>query len=528
MLDRRDTPNPINLDTLLKSVFRQPVTWLNGNPDTSLEVNWVSLSLEIWQPGDILLMPAEDFSVKFARQASSFAIPALVLLGDTRVNPQTIEFNFPVVQIESKENITLVQRDLVKAITNELAAINDRKLQVHEKLTKLAADGAQLEGIARAMGEISRRGVIIQDKRLNILAEYPIQDLEDSWLMITEQLSELESLPTALQDRKLAGKNPVTMQQQLSGGLSRVISPVIVNNVARGYLTLIGLEGTLDNLDRVVAEEGSLICALEMSRAKAVRETEKKLQSDLLTALIQEDLSPRDASLWIQAMGLDQNLAHVAMQFAWDVATPPSRRRLETLINGEIVQSGVHAIVNPAGKNVICFCEISAEEINPKRAVELGQKVITQAKGEYPQADVRCGIGTPATDLNKWHLSFGEAGLALEMAFRLQAEKPLLYADLSVYRLLMLLEHNPELAIFKQDILGLLLRQESKSDLINTLESYFQNNGNLSRTAEALFIHRNTLTYRLEKISEITHWDLSNPDTALAVQLALRIHRMTK
>ena len=168
------------------------------------------------------------------------------------------------------------------------------------------------------MQEISRHGVLIQDKRLNILAECPTLDLEDSWLVISEQFTEIENLPEALQDRKLAGQTPATVQQELSGGISRVITPITVNNVARGYLSLVGLQGTLDALDRMVAEEGALICAMEMSRAKAIRETEKKLQSDLLTALIQQDLSPRDASLWVQAMGLDQQQAHVAMQFAWD------------------------------------------------------------------------------------------------------------------------------------------------------------------------------------------------------------------
>jgi len=59
-----------------------------------------------------------------------------------------------------------------------------------------------------------------------------------------------------------------------------------------------------------------------------------------------------------------------------------------------------------------------------------------------------------------------------------------------------------------------------------TLEAFFEQKGNLSQTAKVLFIHRNTLSYRLKQISEITGFDLKNCDTALSVQLALKIYRM--
>jgi len=112
------------------------------------------------------------------------------------------------------------------------------------------------------------------------------------------------------------------------------------------------------------------------------------------------------------------------------------------------------------------------------------------------------------------------------MATRLKENKPLYYPDLSVYRLLLLLETNPELKAFQEDTLGALLLHEKKNEFIRTLEAFFKQKGNLSQTAEVLFIHRNTLSYRLKQISEITGLDLKNCDTALAVQLALKIYQM--
>ena len=95
-----------------------------------------------------------------------------------------------------------------------------------------------------------------------------------------------------------------------------------------------------------------------------------------------------------------------------------------------------------------------------------------------------------------------------------------------MYRLLFQFEHNPELLAFQEEILGPLLAYEGGRDLIQTLEAYFEHNGNLTHAAEALFVHRNTLIYRLERIAGIAGLDLDKPETRLAVQLALHIYRM--
>jgi purine catabolism regulator len=225
-------------------------------------------------------------------------------------------------------------------------------------------------------------------------------------------------------------------------------------------------------------------------------------------------------------MALDLDQAHVALRFAWDGPTPPSRRRLETLISGEVSRQRLTVVTNPMGGEVVCFCQESSDSARPEAAFALGKAVGEQGRHEYPKTPLRCGIGAPAREISTWRTSFRQAGQALEMARRLGAREPLFFPDLSVYRLLLQLEHSPELISFQEEILGPLLAHESSDELISTLEAYFQHNNNVSQTAEALYIHRNTLVYRLERIAAIANLDLDEPETRLAVQLALRIYRM--
>jgi DNA-binding PucR family transcriptional regulator len=77
-------------------------------------------------------------------------------------------------------------------------------------------------------------------------------------------------------------------------------------------------------------------------------------------------------------------------------------------------------------------------------------------------------------------------------------------------------------------MLGRLLAydRQHNTDLVATLRAYFEQNANASETARKLYVHRNTLNYRLQRISEISGLDLGSPDTRLALQVALRIHSL--
>ena len=66
------------------------------------------------------------------------------------------------------------------------------------------------------------------------------------------------------------------------------------------------------------------------------------------------------------------------------------------------------------------------------------------------------------------------------------------------------------------------------TDLVHTLEVFFEQNANASQTARALYVHRNTLNYRLQRIVEISGLDLNDAEARLAFQLALKVHQVAQ
>ena len=519
------TPSPTIKD-LFRLAFSAPVVWLSEGTNERPHLNWVVTNVEEAQQGDILLLSTVSNAAKMLLRARELGTAAVIFLGDESPSEKVLPEGLAVVAMPGRNNAQTIQRLLLTALINQRVALVEQGVRIHVQLSQIEAEGNGIAGLVNAMAEISGRGVVVQDKRLSIPAHQAPGALKRSWNKILASLSSLESLPKSLRDRKLAALHAVTVEQNLADGFTRLVAPITVGGMARGYLSLIGAAGTLDALDSLVVEQGALVCAVEMSRTKAVREAEKRLKGDLLNALLQENLSPQDAQLWAQNMGLDLSEAHIAMRFAWLGASPPSRRRLETLISGEVTRLGLKVIVNPMGSEIVCFCQLPRGLRQPDMALQLAQAVLDQGGREYSDTLVLCGLGAPSNDISEWRSSFRQAGQALEFSRRFREKRPLYFPDLSVYRLLIQLENSPELIAFQEEMLGGLLASDGARELIHTLQVYFEHNGNLSQAAEALFVHRNTLIYRMERIANLTGANLDDPEIRLAMQLALHIFRM--
>jgi purine catabolism regulator len=523
----------MSLADLLAALPVGSYEWVAGGDLAAITlIHWVSCDPSMARAGDLLLLDSGDKKNPLDPTVLSQAASAVAITGIGDFDRMSLAGK-PVVLIKfssppdsnNQTDLRSVHQFLLRALLSQKSLLLERGVQIQTRLNQIAAHGEGLTGLVAAMREMTQHGILVQDKRLWPIASSPSVALRSIWEDLLEQLADFSTLPETLRDRRQAGEFPSLAAEELPGGLERAVVPIVVDDMARGYLSAIGLAGELDRTDRLVIEQGALVCAVEMARAKAVRETEKRLHGDLLSAMLHQTLSTRDARLWARNMGLDLEQQHTALRLAWE-APAPSLRRLETLVNGEVARSGSRAIVSLVSAEVICICESPRQAGRPTAAIALAQAVVDLAAKEFPGAVVRCGIGTPAGDLGDWQLSFRQAGQALEMARRLGERKPLYYMELSVYRLLLQLEDNPDLKAFLRETLGPILAHENADELLNTLEEYFAHNANLSQTAEALFIHRNTLTYRLERIASISLLDLDNPDTRLAVQLALHIQRM--
>ncbi len=103
-------------------------------------------------------------------------------------------------------------------------------------------------------------------------------------------------------------------------------------------------------------------------------------------------------------------------------------------------------------------------------------------------------------------------------------------ADLAIYTILFDPAKAGTLQAFLDRSLGRLIDHDLHrgTDLMGTLTAYFANSSNFARTARALHIHTNTLTKRIDRISSLLGTDWQQPDVALNLQLAVRLHGLAQ
>ena len=102
-------------------------------------------------------------------------------------------------------------------------------------------------------------------------------------------------------------------------------------------------------------------------------------------------------------------------------------------------------------------------------------------------------------------------------------------AMISNPRLLILDEPSLGLApIFIDEIFGDISLIDFDEETLTTINKFFENNLNVSETSRQLFVHRNTLVYRIEKIQKSTGLDLRNFDDALTFKIALMVANYMK
>jgi purine catabolism regulator len=310
-------------------------------------------------------------------------------------------------------------------------------------------------------------------------------------------------------------------------GLARLIAPIVNREVGRGYLSFIAPAGTFDEIDNLTLDHGAVVCALEMARAKAISEIEKKLRGDFLDSLMIGTVGEAEAMAEGDRFGHDMIVPHIALVVTWVGDKRPSNRRLETLVNG-LLAGRQNNVLSRLRENELRLFYSTDSSAPVQGARQLAEEIQQEARKEYPDSRLAIGIGSLAMRINDWRGSYREAAQAADIARRLQSDTPLYIGDLGIYTFLAHPDYRDDLRALRDSTIGNLINYEERqrADLLQTLEAFFQCHGNHTQTAELLSVHRNTLFYRMNRIAEITGLDLNQPDVRLAVHLALKIHRL--
>ena len=441
-------------------------------------------------------------------------------------------YGIPILIVPATHSIRQIERIIISLLVDRNNQLDRRGMQIYRELTEISSRNEGISALIGAIARLTGKSTLIQDKYLRLMESEIQSDLPYTvWEEIETYLKTINSLPTDMQDRHRVKdiNHPVMLQGLPVPKYARLIAPIVTKEIGRGYLSIIGTEDDLDEIDYLVAEHGALACALEMAKQKAISETEKRLRGTFLDRLLNGDVNQTEAVRQGERLNHNMNLPHIAIALRWLGEKTPSVRRLETIVNKVVTTEQARALVwhRERERQVIVFH--ATDKDDPiDTSMSLANRFVEAVRNQYPSIKVAIGLGQTAHEISNWRNSHRDAEQALELAGRLQTDTPLYIADLGVYQLILGLSDQDRLIEFCDKTLGKLIEYDLRqhADLLQTLEAFFYCHGNLSQTAERLIVHRNTLLYRMNRINQIAHIDLDRPETRLALHLALTIRRL--
>jgi len=160
-----------------------------------------------------------------------------------------------------------------------------------------------------------------------------------------------------------------------------------------------------------------------------------------------------------------------------------------------------------------------------QRNLEATAKTIVDTVSSEFLMKVNIGIGTVVTTVKDLARSFKDAQVALEVGKVFDTEKNIInYETLGIGRLIYQLP-STLCEMFLQEVFKRGSLESLDRETLMTIQSFFENNLNVSETSRKLFVHRNTLVYRLEKIKKLTGLDLREFDHAITFKVALMVKK---
>jgi carbohydrate diacid regulator len=157
--------------------------------------------------------------------------------------------------------------------------------------------------------------------------------------------------------------------------------------------------------------------------------------------------------------------------------------------------------------------------------IEQMARIIVDTLSTEAMSRVYVAVSTVVNDLKNVSNSFKEARLAQEVGKIFETEKQIVnYERLGIGRLIYQLP-LPLCRIFVNEMLQGFNIDDIDDEMLTTVTKFFENDLNVSETSRDLFIHRNTLVYRLDKLQKITNLDLRKFTDAITFKITLMVNR---
>lgn len=388
----------------------------------------------------------------------------------------------------------------------------------------LASSKHGLEGIAGKLSEILAHPVIITDPLHRVKAS-TAEEVDPDYGEIVIHLHLEQDFEQLFFDCVLS----------FNGDFHEAIGHrIFFNNQNHGYIfTLLkeadGKKRLIEGYESLIKYAASL-CSMQIQKEKEIKAERFQFKNAFLFDLLYGNLKKREDILAFgDIWNWDFLQPHAVLVFAIKDFNYYSsdRQLLQTLrytVEQALIQNGIQPITFSKQNEIAVIFPKDTDSKNQQKEKEFIAFVMQQAKKTDLNERVACGIGKTYNNPEELYKSYQEAKVAYELGRLLDVDMPA-FANMGLETILY--KHDLQaLKEFYQYVLGDLLNQDEDGELMYTLESLAKHQFDIKQTSEALFLHRNTLRYRMKKIEEILDIKLDDLNNRLNIIAAFKIKQL--
>ena len=271
--------------------------------------------------------------------------------------------------------------------------------------------------------------------------------------------------------------------------------------------------------DDELAQKYASVLAVSLSSIKQYYD-EKYDRGNFIKNVILDNILPGDIYLKARELHFNNDVSRVVVLIR---ITEHVDISVYDIIQNLFPDKNKDFVINLNETDIALIKEVKPN-VDPRDLEKLARSIADSLGAEY-YSHVLVGIGTTVEGIKDLARSFREAQVALEVGKVFDTEKTIVsYDNLGIARLIYQLP-TTLCEMFLKEVFKRGSIESLDQETLFTIHKFFENNLNVSETSRKLFVHRNTLVYRLEKIKKLTGLDLREFDDAIVFKVALMVKK---
>lgn len=385
------------------------------------------------------------------------------------------------------------------------------------ELMRLVALDLGIIPIIKEAAEILGNPIVVTDESYNLVGYSSSSDVKDPiWNTIIENgycpMDIVNILREEGFEKQLEKEtSPLFLTKDVfSKYIRRLVSEIRIGEQLKGYIALLEYEKSITSTDEEVLKFVSSVIALEFAKSDAIAKAQGHLGLELLSDLVKGNIVTETSAL-NRVKALKWSLGEYFQVLI------VSGKENQTI--GKKYYDDIQSLIMrqlPASKIGLAsnYVVILATGNNAR----LTKAILPELETFCADHSLFLGIGRYCMTLTEISVSYNEAKRALALANILKKEEIVYYYDeLAVYDFLNNLQSDYKIHPALKKLIE--YDKDNGTEYVKTFSVYLKSFKNLTHTAEKLFLHRNTVLYRLKKIEEILQIDLNNYNLCLRLQL---------